>query len=902
MSQFTDSIIINLTKEVTNMNTITLRNNAVLSAIEIEGGLFEATLKSGVVKYYTRSQIIAINGEKLVLQSQNPTMTKEVTMYHYLRQINKGKDNETTPRYLSTELDSTIAADYNESLRTHSVVNGIFAITTGNWKFHLLINKLARKGHDFTLMIINHADLAKYSEAALNGFVDKANFAFANSSFSFFLKIKGVDAWGLDILGIDLKFGKKAAKRAQEIVRMVEMFMTVQATDVKWQLKSYKGTNPILWDGKSVISMDFAVRTINNTLDLSDARKAQLIHNVESGKISRISLRFNEELGLGKGDGVIVRNLNGLDMITYTDNVKSELIVTNGEFHMCFWDHAPRHLAVWDDQTTVNFPAAFTEHKQNQDIRFLVKGVEDSLAAGTLPQWLVLGADAYNEDGTPNMEKLSETINRQWVKFQVALGDIKGSQNLVYMAINGVVKRMDGDRRNGYHTKMWIPMTNAILASVCTWESMTEMAGMTFLGRDSDHIFFDPRCGLVMPGHRFIETYALHGGWDLDDSVKVVLVKMWSSGNYDAHKGLTLDSRVKLADNAADAGIMALLVRSPNGPTEYSIEMVDTRGMFEGMEEVLNEDSIVTIDMCDMPVPHKPVVVGLPEATHYRPEDSMTREDAKSMIFGQLSNPGFGRVCNAMMSHALIEPGTFPEFMLDNTENIVDATEQGFDAAQFALIEGEHTNIMNQVVTNIVTNGLDVDRAFYATRMSTLISDEQKEMLKSHLVDGRFTRVQKLYNQAITFMRDEMIKASKTWRAETDLAQAVRSFSMGEAIKSEADAFYVKFTAKLALVDNNHKVPAGAVHPFVKMNIQAAKKAAMESVVAEMVAHFEGLSDMHRYKLVVGLYKFLVFGYKADRIIFQPAATGQLSVMDIFIEGVQFFAARRCVAALCTLV
>lgn len=908
--------------------TIKLRNNHLrFNATITEGGLWKAEESNGTVHHYTAEQVIAVNGVAVSTQSQHTTeeegeMDYNVyrTIKHYTKKMQikypngadkKGEKFEVTPRYITTKATTRLMNSYMESFDTNKPVNDVFACKTGGYKYHLLINQLVKQGYDFTLMVLHKDDLKKYNKNELNTLIEKCNWAHANGTFSFFLKVDGIEGWGLDFLGLDLKFDKKSAKRAQELFRLCLAFLTIKVEDVKWKIEPFHGQDAELFDGMTVISTAFATQIVSTVED--PIKRDRLLRDVEKGKFSRGSIRFLDELGIGKGD-ICVRRLlldsNGepMDMITYGANVKKELFTVNGEFHITIWEHKPRHLAVWDDQTTVNFPMAFTEAKQSQDLRRILTMVEASLALGTLPNFLEIGQEDRHEDGTPDIEKLSETVRRQWIEWQVAFpGQVKAAQNSVYMGINGIPLRMEGETRGGYFHKMWIPMSNAILAAVCTWESQTEMSGMTFLGRDKDHMFFDPRCGLVISGKRFAETYHLHGGWDLDDTVKVVLIKVWASGDITPYKEtFVIDNRIDIPTTKDEAQIMLLLVRSPNGPCEYSIEMGDARGMFEGMEEMLDRDTMVTIDLNDMPVPQDIEVPGLPNTTVYRPNDSMTMADAKVMIKAQLKNPGFGRVCDAMMSYASVKPGEFPEMIVAKTEDIVDATEQGFDLVQFEIIEGEQFSILNQLMEVIKVEDLKMDRAFAATRLPKEYREELR--LAGRLEDGRFTRIQKEYRQAINYLKDEMLKHSMEWRAESKVGQFVLSLRLGEPSKVWADDFYIRYSVKVDMAEKAAKADLVAhggpnAHPFVKMGIMSAKKAANEVIVAEMVKEVLAIEDDKvRYMRVVGLYKTMVKGYKKDRLIFQPAATGALSMMHLLIEGINYFAQRRMAAFLCTVI
>ena len=145
---------------------------------------------------------------------------------------------------------------------------------------------------------------------------------------------------------------------------------------------------------------------------------------------------------------------------------------------------------------------------------------------------------------------------------------------------------------------------------------------------------------------------------------------------------------------------------------------------------------------------------------------------------------------------------------------------------------------------------------------------------------------------------------SKVWRRETHFIQTLKEerFVMGNEIKRWCEKFFATYNSRMGFIDAAHVVPKDA-SPFTKMNIQFAHKEAMEKLVGEMVGVFESVEkDEMRYKLILGLYKWIVLVPQErfknfpdqdlgrhDRIIFQSGGTGRRSLMDILIEAMYHF-------------
>jgi hypothetical protein len=869
---------------------IQLKNNWWYEATVVEGGLYEVQLAKGV-KIYSLDNIKAVNidGEdaRRTSDAQEDIMTTNNNLAHFLREhtmIIDGITHKYVVRVLTNEIPARDLDNYKLSVTTRKPVNNIYALNTGAYHFTLIENKLVNSGKMFTLSVFTNKDMALLGDTKIKEYLDRATFAFANASYTTFLRVSGSVNFGLEDLGLMIDFSKKTAKRLMEVTRLTAMSLVSDHFNIDFS-EDFDGED-ILVDGKSYVSRNFVARMARNITH--EGFRNETLRRIRSGELVHVELRAVTEYGLIKGNAIVVPDsqINGKDIRTHSSNLKTELASDGYQIATC-WEHRVSHLAVWDQQSAINFRCALTEAAQMRDIKRLVDNTREVIAKGELPEWLLLGEDAHNDDGTPDMEKLSDTINRAWTRWQAHGFDVRAAQNLVYMALGGIIKRMDGEKIGGFHKKMWIPMSNAALVSVITHESITELGGFDVRTNDNSTCFFDRRVGFVMPGVRFAETYNLHGGWDLDDSMKIIHVKVWTSNVdvLDAHRGMTLPMDSDIPTTAEEARDMIFCVRSPNGPGEYSIEEMDfsTFPYIDGLRDL---DNITVINMANMPLPQPHLQVntvfsGVPTSQVYS-NTAMTRDDAFAMISAQTRNPGVGRFVNALMIWADCQGPSFPAKMLGKMEDMVDAVQQGFDKAAFEAIEAEPAHIFEQLPAG------RVDAALAATRLP------RKYAEKMTVVAGRWTRVQRAYDTAIQSMRDELQMHSLQMRQATTLVHNVQRFVVGNQIKNWAEHFYNVYNARLAMADREFTVTReDNANAFRKMDVQNQHKLAMEAIVADMIRDFDMMEEDERYMFVIGLYKFITrptinkpYGM-LDRIIFQPGATGARSVMDILIEALQ---------------
>lgn len=882
---------------------VQLKNGVIMDAVMLPDGSFEVLLAKGKSHVYTPDRIRrVIPGESQIDGSDNtPVITnpKEVQMiYHYMAEFRVG-GVAVHHRFITNKLDPAVEEAYVVSLATKRPHKGVFAIQQGNYRFSLLEKTLMNHEKIFKITIVENGVLPLYGESKIQEWIGRATFAFANAGFSFFVNVDDSE-WGLAELGLTIKHSKKSAKRLQEVLRSTEMFLyTEDITSVGINLNPFLQDPVEYHDGMSYIRQSFAIRLAKNVDDAR--RRGVLIHHIRTGVLVRVTLRVLTPSGLIKGDAIIVPdNQISTDIVTHPENLKDELCTT-GFIHISMWEHAPMHMAVWDDQSIINFGRAMPKSKQMADLNRIHDDLMDKLAMGEIPEWLTLGEKDRNKDGSVNFDQLSTDVNKQYIKIQASGMDIRSFQNQIYMSLNGVTERMEGPFVNAFNAKFykktWIPMSNAVLGAVVTYESATKMGGFEFPGQDPDTVFYDSRVGMVIPGRRFVETFDAHGTWDLDDNAKFIWIQLYSTMEDDSvHRGITIPVDWNLPDNADNAVDAFLVVRSPNGPGEYSIERPDFDTLCN--LPVVDMGQIVKVDLANMPLPQEVLLVGIqktglnPSTTYTKQE--MTRFDAVSMVTAQMSNPGIGRFCNAMMVWGAVNGPSFPPTMAEVMGEIVDASQQGYDISSFEVIEGQPRVIIDQLLEKMTLDPtLKLDKTIAATRLN---DPEARAEVRPRLIRGRLTEIQEEYVKVIASIKEAVSSHSMMWRTNTPLVQDLRRRGVSSEMAQFSEQFFSEYMGKMALATNLYKAAIKeSKNPFIKASLQYAKKLAMEEVVAEMVDVFMQMDVDKRHRYIVGFYAWIVSDHGKtaphglqDRLICQPNSQG-LSLLDILIEGLEHY-------------
>lgn len=833
------------------------------------------------------------------VKASSPNTTKEAVLYHYL----KSHPVLGEIRVLTNIPTDSELALYRQSADIKSPVQGLFAINGGDHVHAMLIKRLVEKGIPFRLNIAKNgcinpglyatkADWERFHRT-WKSLVDKSNFAWANASTGFFLQFPGVEGWTLAPMGLELLDAPKASKRANELARSTNMFFyTENLEDISILVKD-PAIKPVARDGMTYISLSFALKLTNDP---------NLQFKIASGQIRRVNLRVTLPGGvvdsmpngcLIKGDACIMPDLalDGYDIVTVSENLKDELRATEKFIMVTAFEHHPTYEATWDIQRLVMNPQILTHAHRMRDLTRLVTDAKESINNGEIPEWLLMsGNDAYDDEGMGSVRDQFNDFDTVPLRWQAAGLDIRAAQNVVRMAFGAVINRMtkffdsvyQGEAR-GYAKAMWLPKSNAFVALINTHGSMTQVGGYR-TPRSGTKAYFSKKYGIIIPDQRMEEIYALIGGGDLDDSVELQLVKLWSSDDSITammRSNGVISAAEEIPTTADDAKYTASVLRSPNGAGEFSF--MEIEDILDLPWQMLDIDNVEVVDLATLPLPQAEMLTRVqvggiqPSVTYTR--IPFTRDNALRQIIAQQHNPGIGQAANTMMAWAGVAGPSMPPVIAAPFEQLVDGTQQMADPAVFQAVK-DTAMLASGAAIALLESGAKVD-AYLAPRFA---GAKHKSIAAAHSYHGPLSEFQEAYRSAIKDLHDSIMYKSLQMREEQPIVAWVRELNFGPEAYLWADKFFMNYNGRLQAIDRDFgdiKKMSGVA----KMSRQRDKSLATRSVIDDAIAELRTFERPGQRALA--LWYYILYPTKAmpmgigDRLLFQQGTTE--AIMDILI-------------------
>jgi hypothetical protein len=757
----------------------------------------------------------------------------------------------------------------------------VMAINSGNQQMPLLQARAADKGVKFRIASFPVSNLGP---DAILKMVAKANFAYSNSSRAVFVNFKGFDGWGLTPLGIEVQNKAKLVKRLNEMLRQTAHFFR---GDVNYgQFFTPKGDSDIAYDGMNIISRDFAEKM--------------------NFKGTRGSFRLLTPLGTIKGDALVVDSIpGGLDVLYHGENLKTEF-ATTGWTLSTIADHAPLHQVAYDDQSRGNFNFFLNHETVKADlIRFVKENISKVEEGGELHNYLVSMSEEPVVGQSNGLDTLSGTLHAQGAKLTEAGLPNATFANLTFTTLNALTRKMNASKigKTNLHKKMFIPVSNAFVGAVLSYEIYTKMAGQVNHGESGGRTFFDQSSGLVMPGDRFEKTFDLHGGWDHDDSVCVYAIKVYCSDMERAkvlHSNGVLDENLAFSSTPDKAVLAGLLIRRPNGPGEYSIEAISPDLPFHKF----NMDTVPVIDLADAPLSQSEVFADtemgqIPTSVRY--DGDYDKEDAFSAICAQAVNPGVGTFANVLIAwSATFGSDNVPAHMVGKMEDVVDTLEQTADEVSFSAISLAVEQMWVDFRDKVISTGTTVEPSLLIGRVPmqlgygdniTLIG---KAIMNNGLVtkdsQGPEGQLQALYNKAIKRLGDLARSTANVTRNDLDVAVRIRNMEFSPELMSSVNDWYKVAYGRLSKLDREYRELDAKAHAVARRHNQVGRKAAMEALMDELVDMVVS-NNYDTNDFMLALYKFIVTPTEkfpngnVDRVFTQPSTTGHVSTLDLFVEA-----------------
>jgi hypothetical protein len=803
---------------------------------------------------------------------------------------------------------------YKDSQMSKKPIEGLFAVIETNWLYHMLEQRANRKGLKFRLAIVKNGGLTPEPDAPQQEWqayrevwtktLQRANFAWANSSSTFFLRFDGVEGWGLKPLGLRATHSPKTSKRLNEIVRNAELAYYSDSMDVKVWVRDTHGLDVTTVDGLSFISESFALRHVENVP--CPRRREQLREKITNGHLTRNTFRFTfkgkvyvESLksmvmsqGLIKGDAIVRpdRFMQGMDIITVSENIKTEVVPTEEFVMSTLVEHHAVHQATWDIQRiTMNSEILTHEHRM-RDLNTLVSEVKRSIAEGEIPEWVLLGNESIEDDELGSTREHFTAIDSIPLRWQAAGLDIRAAQNVVRMAMQAVENKMRKffNKDMSYAKTMWLPKSNAIVALISCHGSLTQI-GNYRCNYDGTKAYFVPRFGIVLPDGRFKHIAPLMGGADHDDSAELNLTLVWSSDPQVTEmmrRNGVIGSDDVIPETEDEAVHMAAVLRSPNGAGEFSFIQIEN--ILALPWQLRDLDNVEVVDLATLPLPQAEMmksvkVLGMKPSIRYT-GDEFTQHNALAQILAQQENPNIGRAANAMMALAGVAGPCMPPVMMAPFEQLVDAVQQMADPALFEAVN-QAAMMTSKAAVNILEAGGTVDK--YLVPRFVTAKHRSIAALNSH--HGPMSEFQDAYVKAIREIHAEVQMKSLQMRHNQDIVTKVRALKFGPDAWRWASEFIDRYNYALREVENEHQYSTSQeCKGIAKMSLVISKHEGIRKVIDRALNElneFEhtgqrALALWHRIlapepRMPMGNY---------DRLIFQPGSDGQ-AIMDLLIPA-----------------
>ena len=370
----------------------------------------------------------------------------------------------------------------------------------------------------------------------------------------------------LNKIGLVVGNSKKMAKRLQELVRQTAAYKYFEQLKIEVMDPAVIGVDEKFVDGISSISRSFAISLYTNNQHASQEFIDGKIKAINNGSITVVSLRVLTPIGLIKGNAIIVpdKMMNGYDIRTFTPNVKSELATTNWYWATIepSFGRSPLKtddltMAIYRDVKGIVDPVMLID-----TLRVVVSEQTDKIINGDpndwikqVREWAKLDADDLNAESY----KLTKTVDKLVDRLEEIGLSIESSQLLMYLkALNfgqmyGIIDKKAKAVKPEFayleDNGTWMPVPYAYRAHIMTKEVL-EIFGFKFKNKGYEGFYHEESHCFVVPGEFFVANYKNHGGYDLDDTINVMIRQFTT----------------KEGSNS----LCAFLLRNPNDFSEWS--------------------------------------------------------------------------------------------------------------------------------------------------------------------------------------------------------------------------------------------------------------------------------------------------------------------------------------------
>jgi hypothetical protein len=607
----------------------------------------------------------------------------------------------------------------------------------------------------------------------------KVAIRWSNASHQFNLMIKGNNGWldALEQAGFIIGNSKKFIKRAQEFVRQTSAFMYSDELNIQIINPDEIGLDEKAVDGISAISRSMAMQMFLNNPNASIDWMQDKVSQIDEGKMVIVSLRALTPHGLIKGNAIIVpdEQMHGFDIRTFTPNVKAEL-KTNG-FYWATIEPSYGRLPLKSDDLTMSIyknvaglvdPALLLTSMQEAVTKMVADIKTNKIDQNDWVQTVIdnTGMTEHLDDNIKDKPSMIKSIDQLGKRLAEAGLGIDVSQLLMYLKANGF-GRMFGviDKNNrvvpygltykATNNGTWFPVPYAYRAHIMTRDAL-EVFGYK-LPKDKGQGFYHHKTHcFVVPTEFFIENYTNHGGYDLDDTINVMIRRV--------------------VDSTGNVALKAFLLRNPNDSGEWSMIPVSDKEVGNafhtyGQVPMVNEDQLRAkvpqlsdlINNCTIRYRYKelPGVSSLTVGSQFGPDD----EQRVRLSIEKLPGGTGSTVLPKMLTYAVTD--SYIKVQLVSNEQIIDAVQQGLaDAVDMSLISDSNEDYYKGIKRWLVANNGKMDYYWADTRIQPKtaakygfmehIASKQESMMME-LMLTRETIVRTAFAELLEWANNEMV-------------------------------------------------------------------------------------------------------------------------------------------------
>lgn len=602
---------------------------------------------------------------------------------------------------------------------------------------------------------------------------------FSNASDQFRVFIDGHNGWlnAFKKKGFVIRNSKKMAKRLAEVVRATSMW-TFRAADNPLKIDVIDhvalGLRDSDVDGISAISKDLACECVNNNTHAGRAWRRRMIRKILDGDLAVMSLRIITPEGLIKGNTFVIlsdQQMKGYDVRTFGPNIKDEL-ASNGWFWVTLDPTYGINPTKSDDMSM----AIFQEVEGLVDRPTLIACLKayfantfEKLKAGELTKEMTALANGDNNI-LHNEQEVRFAKGRGRVgRIQLAVAEmsaagipLSASQTLSYLIVNGLRNQFFSTKKiwdrelqqevlqfpEGHtwrdRDRHWFPVPYAFTAHVMTREAL-ECFGFKMPAHQDAFVHKETHT-FVVSGDYFALHYANHGGFDLDDSIKVHVRRVRFS-----------DGRVRL---------MAILVRDPVDFGEWSMTTVDEESVLEyAYHQYADQAPVVDYDQLIAKVPQFTAIrnliqIGtLPYATNPTPIGPVysLADEERVRLLSQAFPAGTGGTVTPKMIWYALNKTHLPALPAEN-EALIDVLQQGLGTSDdVAVIDAWAQSVFQDLGNQY---NWKMDAFWYHTRLPGIYrSENDGPWTCGNLEDSWWIAL----HQEREFIVADWLKAMRTW-------------------------------------------------------------------------------------------------------------------------------------------